>query len=222
MLALPFLIQLVTIVTCIKASPFQQIGSQRAKRQSVSSTTSVPGFNISIPIDHFNQSDTRVYNNQYWVNDTWYRPGGPILFYHGGESGITPTILNEYFADDKASAMALAKQYNALVFCWEHRYFGGSLPFPLKPNPSTVAGASEPVGAPASYKYLTIEQALEDVVYFANNLDKGAYQPNDLPSLHPSKTPWIFIGGSYPGALGTFLRIRKCEMVIPVQSLTFQ
>ena len=56
-----------------------------------------------------------------------------------------------------------------------------------------------------AYKYLTIEQSLEDVVYFANH-----FQPQGLeqhwPQLKPNKSPWIFVGGSYPGARAAWIR----------------
>lgn len=209
MLAFTILLQLTALVTCSVASSIHHYDQVLAKRQSVSTTTSVPGFNISMPIDHFNKSDTRVYNNQYWVNDTWYQPGGPVFFFDAGEEGVSAAILNLYIASDNSSVIALAKKYHGLVFCWEHRYFGGSLPFPLNTKGATFQARNEPIGAPASYQYLTFEQALEDVVYFANNLGKGGYQPNDLASLHPSKTPWVFVGGSYPGIRAATLRIRK-------------
>lgn len=63
-------------------------------------------------------------------------------------------------------------------------------------------------------KYHTVEQALEDVIYFSNrfsiphpNNTTAAYRP------HPNSTPWVFIGGSYPGARAAYIRIRNPETI---------
>ena len=34
---------------------------------------------ITMPIDHFNQSNTRTFENRYWVDDTYYQKGGPVF-----------------------------------------------------------------------------------------------------------------------------------------------
>ena len=62
----------------------------------------------------------------------------------------------------------------------------------------------------AAYKYLDTEQALEDTVYFTQN-----FQPAELeefwPLLKPSETPWVWLGGSYPGIRGAHIRVRNPE-----------
>lgn len=91
------------------------------------------------------------------------------------------------------------------------------------------------------WKFLTTEQSLEDVVFFANAFakagntslgseslvtDKFTSGPNDLNTsdpltttdpltlpLNPSTTPWIFLGGSYPGIRAALLRTRNPEVV---------
>ncbi len=35
-------------------------------------------------------------------------------------------------------------------------------------------------------------------------------------SFHPSKTPWVWLGGSYPGVRGTLLRVRNPETIFAV------
>lgn len=34
----------------------------------------LPSYNISIPIDHFTDAGSGVYNNRYFINDTYYQP----------------------------------------------------------------------------------------------------------------------------------------------------
>jgi hypothetical protein len=62
------------------------------------------------------------------------------------------------------------------------------------------------------WKFLTTEQALEDVVYFANHFTWNASSTKDAsPSFSPSATPWVWLGGSYPGIRGALLRVRNPE-----------
>ena len=66
----------------------------------------------------------------------------------------------------------------------------------------------------AQWRFHTVEQALEDVIYFAQRFSfphpdyyTASYRP------HPSTTPWIVIGGSYPGIRAAYLRIRNPETI---------
>lgn len=83
----------------------------------------------------------------------------------------------------------------------KYRYYGESLPFPVNENTTKE-----------QWKFHTVEQALEDVIYFAQRFTfphpdphTAAYRP------HPSTTPWIFTGGSYSGARAAFIRLRNPE-----------
>lgn len=165
----------------------------------------VPGYNISMPVDHFNKSDTRTYNNRYWVNDTYYQPGGPVFFYDNGEVGVSDKQVAHILAEinSTSAVMKLAQRYHGIVVLWEHRYYGLSYPIPL--NVST----GEPEGGYKGYKYLTFDQALEDVVYFANNWQLAGCSGDQCSMVRPSKTPWIWLGGSYPGIRGALIRVRK-------------
>ncbi|KAK0452800.1 peptidase S28 [Desarmillaria tabescens] len=142
---------------------------------------------IEVPLDHFGSDNSSTFLNRYWVNASYYVPGGPE--YHG-----------------LSATMRLAKRYGGLAILWEHRYYGDSQPFPVNENTT----ASE-------WKFLTTEQALEDVVFFANSFSSSGVNatlddPLSLP-LHPSVAPWVFLGGSYPGVRGALLRIRNPETI---------
>lgn len=52
-------------------------------------------------------------------------------------------------------------------------------------------------------KYLTTEQALADIPYFAANFSRLNHPDFDLT---PRGTPWIMIGGSYPGIRAAITR----------------
>jgi len=52
-------------------------------------------------------------------------------------------------------------------------------------------------------QYLTAQQALADVPYFAKQFSRPSFSNINLT---PSGTPWIFVGGSYPGMRAAFMR----------------
>ncbi|KAF9456269.1 peptidase S28 [Collybia nuda] len=163
-----------------------------------------------MPIDHFGNSSTAAtFQNRYWVNATYWEKGGPVFLFDSGEQDAAPLLpyyLQEYHG--LSATMQLAKRYKGMAILWEHRFYGDSQPFPV--NKNTTAD---------QWKFLNTEQALEDVVFFANSFAKSgaanAADSSDPPSLplHPSTVPWIFLGGSYPGIRGSFLRIRNPETI---------
>jgi hypothetical protein len=188
----------------------------------------VPSYNISMPVDHFNVSDTRTFNNRYFVNDTYYKPGGPVIFYDFGEAGVEDVYASVILGGWEATLSApieLAKARNGVVIGWEHRYYGYSHPFPViqdeEDDDYLSFNAGIPVGGAADYKYLTIEQALEDVAYFArrfNQTQLGGRNTvlsgvNATQHLDPSHTPWIWIGASYPGNRGAWMRLRNPDII---------
>lgn len=73
----------------------------------------------------------------------------------------------------------------------EHRYYGLSNPFGDLSS--------------ASLKYHTIQQAIDDLEYFAKNVKLA--QP-DGDSVKPGQAPWVLIGGSYSGALTSFTLVK--------------
>ena len=86
----------------------------------------------------------------------------------------------------------MAREVGGAVIIIEHRYWGDSSPF---------AELTE-----ANLQYLTLANALEDMVYFAQNFDP----PFDTSGgSGPKSAPWIFIGGSYSGALAGWLAALK-------------
>ena len=69
----------------------------------------------------------------------------------------------------------------------EHRYYGASSPF----DTLTVE----------NLQLLNLEQAIEDVIYFAKTVD-FAFDTNH--SSNADNAPWVFSGGSYSGALSAY------------------
>ncbi|KAF2162031.1 hypothetical protein M409DRAFT_27411 [Zasmidium cellare ATCC 36951] len=173
-------------------------------------TTSITEVNITLPVDHFTKTDTRVFNNRYWYNDKYYKRGGPVVIFDLGEAGVTPDTVAAAIggSDDIYSpVLEIAKSHSGLALVWEHRYYGASQPCPV--NDKYVAN----VDPRCSYQYLTVDQALEDVVYTSKHPNFPGYSQAELDALSSGKTPWIFVGGSYAGARAAWIRVRSPEAI---------
>ncbi|KAF9450697.1 hypothetical protein P691DRAFT_440039 [Macrolepiota fuliginosa MF-IS2] len=170
-------------------------------------------FFIELPVDHFDNKTTKTFKNRFWVNATYWVEGGPVFAFDSGEQDAAPLVpyyLQEFHG--QSAVMRLAEKYKGLAILWEHRYYGVSLPFPV--NENTTGD---------QWQFLNTEQALEDFISFANSFQKSgrgsapsgqAAQSNPLLlPVHPSSTPWVSLGGSYPGIRASFLRIRNPEVV---------
>lgn len=95
----------------------------------------------------------------------------------------------------------LAEQHNALMISLEHRYYGESQPVPNMSN--------------ENMKYLTSEQALEDIARFVsyiNSQEADVSSDQSSPSLTLSastkSSKWVAFGGSYPGSLTTWIKLK--------------
>lgn len=66
----------------------------------------------------------------------------------------------------------------------EHRFYGFSNPYPDL--------------SVASFKYHTIDQAVNDLVYFAGTVSLP-FDGGDKVS--PPYAPWVLVGGSYSGTI---------------------
>ncbi|THY23412.1 hypothetical protein D6D01_05978 [Aureobasidium pullulans] len=174
------------------------------KREVQAINVTYPALTLEIPVDHFNGSDKRTYNNRYWINDEHYKAGGPVFYFDSGEQDAHPLV--PYFLHEIAgpsSLMALARRFNGIAVVFEHRFYGRSFPLPI----STTSGRAVDDSA---YRYLNTEQALGDVIYFSKNFRPAGSEPY-WSMLDPKYTPWIWLGGSYPGIRGAIVRIRNPE-----------
>ena len=86
------------------------------------------------------------------------------------------------------------KQENATAIVIEHRFYGESNPLPDL--------SSE------SLKLHTIQQAIDDLKYFAENVVLP--MPNG-DQLTPDKAPWVMMGGSYSGALTSWVMTKYAD-----------
>lgn len=84
---------------------------------------------------------------------------------------------------------ALAEKFHAKLIALEHRYYGTSIPFKLLTT--------------ENLKYLSIEAALEDLAQFQTA----------MINEHHWTGKWIAFGGSYPGSLAAYYRLKYPQLI---------
>ncbi|KAH7066322.1 serine carboxypeptidase S28-domain-containing protein [Paraphoma chrysanthemicola] len=151
---------------------------------------------VELPIDNFAASKNQPYSyhgtffNRYWVSTSAYKPGSPVFIYDVGEANAEPNALFR-ISNETSFFKQLVDKYNGIGIVWEHRFYGNSSPTPIDIN------------TPAEdFRYLTTEQSLADVDRFAKQFSRK----NINYTLTPDKTPWVFVGGSYPAMRAAFMR----------------
>jgi len=143
-------------------------------------------------VDHFSPLDNRTFSQRYWVVPDYYDPkSGPVFMYICGEY-TCPGVMPE-----RQFPIMVAAQQKALIVVLEHRYYGLSQPLG---NDSLKT---------SNLVYLTVEQALADLAYFINWV-KG----NNTNYAIGANSKWISLGGSYPGALSAWLRLKYPNLVV--------
>ncbi|XP_022286435.2 putative serine protease K12H4.7 [Crassostrea virginica] len=145
-----------------------------------------PDMWIKQKLTHFNDADTRTWQQRYFVNDTFYKPNGPIFVMIGGEGTANPAWMLQ------GAWIEYAKTYNAICFLLEHRYYGKSHPTPDL--------------SVENLQFLSSEQALADLAYFIQYA-KHKYK------LLSKDQKLITFGGSYPGSLSAWFRVKYPHLV---------
>ncbi|KAH8927475.1 hypothetical protein BT69DRAFT_1237902 [Atractiella rhizophila] len=128
-----------------------------------------------------------TFKQRYWLDDTFYEPGGPIILLDGGETSGEDRIP---FLD-RGILYRLSKELHGLGIVFEHRYYGESFPFP---NISTD-----------SLRFLDTLTSIHDNAYFAKTVCLPSRRFRKIDS-DPVTHPWIIYGGSYAGGKAAFTR----------------
>lgn len=157
--------------------------------------TEIPPYNTTYYfeqlIDH-NDPSLGTFSQRYWHTWEFYEPGGPIIITTPGEQDADGF---EGFLTNQTIDGQIAQEQNGATIVLEHRYYGYSNPY----NNLSVA----------SLKYHTIQQAIDDLAYFAYNVKLGMPGGDHVT---PAEAPWILIGGSYAGALTSFTKVNKPDV----------
>lgn len=154
---------------------------------------------VSLPIDNFAPTKNQPYsyqgrfNNRYWAASSSYKPGGPVFIYDVGEADASTNALFR-IQDPTSFFKQIVDKYNGIGIVWEHRFYGNSSPS----GPIDINTPAE------DFRFLNTEQSLADVAAFASQFSLKNRGIN--ATLTPDKTPWVFVGGSYPGMRAAFMR----------------
>ncbi|KAL1850398.1 hypothetical protein VTK73DRAFT_9690 [Phialemonium thermophilum] len=137
-------------------------------------------------IDHANPH-LGTFKQRYWYGTQyWKGPGSPVVMVNPGEQSADN--FNKTYTTTQRLAGLMAQELGGAVVVLEHRYWGQSSPFANL----TVA----------NLRYLTLDNAIRDNAYFARHFDPP-FDPSGRSA--PAHAPWIFTGGSYPGALAGWI-----------------
>ncbi|KAL9605349.1 MAG: hypothetical protein Q9179_001442 [Wetmoreana sp. 5 TL-2023] len=173
------------------------VESPLLQRRDVDPADLYPEHNISVPIDYFhNETRYEPHSNgtfplRYWFDASYYKDGGPVIVLQSGETdgtGRLPFL-------QKGIVHQLAQATNGIGVILEHRYYGTSFPTPDLSTPNL--------------RFLTTEQALADMAYFAQN---AVFQGLEDKNLTAPQTAYFGYGGSYAGAFVAFLRVQYPEV----------
>ena len=147
-----------------------------------------PAHTINMPIDHFPNNPRyaphtdATFAQRYYFDSSYYKPGGPVYLYIGGETSGPSRFSNL----ETGIIQILMEATHGLGVILENRYYGESYPF----NTSSTDELA----------YLTTEQTIADNVYFATHASFPGVESN----LSAPSTPWILYGGSLAGAQTAF------------------
>ncbi|KAL1734330.1 peptidase S28 [Schizophyllum commune] len=150
--------------------------------------TELPPYNTTYYFDQLidhNDPSKGTFKQRYWHTYEHYEEGGPVIIMTPGEGNADGYW--SYLTNSSINGL-LAEQENATAIVIEHRFYGESNPLPDL--------SSE------SLKLHTIQQAIDDLKYFAENVVLP--MPNG-DQLTPDKAPWVMMGGSYSGALTSWV-----------------
>ncbi|XP_055599785.1 putative serine protease K12H4.7 [Uranotaenia lowii] len=152
------------------------------------------GYMHRTRVDHFNPQRRETFEFQYFSNDEFYRPGGPIFIFVGG-----PWPIEQYYIEH-GHFHDIAFYEGAWMFTNEHRYYGRSFP--------TADLTAE------NMSFLTVEQAMVDLAEWIWHLKTNVVRDGNAKV--------ILLGTGYAGAMAAWARQRYPHLVDGVWSSSGQ
>jgi len=147
--------------------------------------------------DHFDGTNSKVWNQAYFVNDTFWKGDtkAPVFLCVGGEG---PALDGSVVVASPHCNVAVEwlRETGAIMFAVEHRYYGCH-------NMSACPVTS--LANPSALKFLSSRQALGDLAAFHHH----ATEKYNLKSTNK----WVSFGGSYPGMLAGWFRLKFPHLV---------
>ncbi|KAJ3878386.1 peptidase S28 [Lentinula edodes] len=150
--------------------------------------TQLPPYNTTYYFDQLidhNDPSKGTFKQRFWHTYEFYE-SGPVIFFTPGEENAFQYI--GYLTNVTFNGL-LSQAQNGTTVVLEHRFFGLSNPLP------SLTGEN--------LRYLTLQQSIDDIEYFVNNV----HLP--MPGGDHLDAPWIMVGGSYSGALTSYTMYNK-------------
>lgn len=141
----------------------------------MSLTDKYPSRVLQVPVDHLDDASNATFPLRYWLDATYYKPGGPVFCLDGGETSGEDRLP---FLDHGILKL-LSQATNGLSIVLEHRYYGTSMPVP---DLSTD-----------NMRFLTTAQALADNAFFTKHATFNDLAGEKAEALKTAK--WIHYGG---------------------------
>jgi hypothetical protein len=163
-------------------------------------------------LDHFRTSDPRTFLQRYFYSSRHVHAGAEsntskptlALLCVGGEGpamGRSVLINSRHCSGDMLEFAKLHdKEYSIHLFALEHRYYG-------KSYPEFSASRSSPVSN-QNLVYLSSRQAIADIGHFITHQEHAP-----VPTTTSKPVRWIAFGGSYPGMLAAWSRLKLPHLI---------
>eukprot|EP00112_Aurelia_sp_Birch-Aquarium-sp1_P012459 Seg2620.1 transcript_id=Seg2620.1/GoldUCD/mRNA.D3Y31 product="putative serine protease K12H4.7" protein_id=Seg2620.1/GoldUCD/D3Y31 len=163
------------------------VGAPKVSDEFLQGTVLPPENWFDQRLYHFDNADLRTWKQRYFVNGTYFnrKGNGPVFLMIGGEGTANALWVVV------GSMVKYAAKYGALCLLLEHRFYGKSHP---------LGDMSDD-----SLQYLSSEQALADLAAFR--------QAMQMKFGLTGANKWISFGGSYPGALSAWFRLKYPHLV---------
>lgn len=162
-------------------------------------------------LDHFDPLNRETYQQRYFVTGRYLvenaKSAVTFLCVGGEGPGFDKNVLvnSDHCTGDMLElARILSQSYRVSVYVYalEHRYYGKSYPqFGDKESPVTTK----------NLKYLSSRQALEDLAYFVQSKSEEI-------GVEVGVTKWVTFGGSYPGYMAAYARIKYPHLIFAAVS----
>ena len=153
-------------------------------------------------LTHFDGSNEQTWQQAYYVNDTFWKgpeSGAPVFLCVGGEGpAFDPSVTVD--SVHCSNAVDWLEETGALFLAVQHRYYGCSKNATVD---CPVNNFDQPTEA---LKFLNSKQALGDLARFHQ-------YATDTYKLDIAKNKWISWGGSYPGMLASWVRLKFPHLI---------
>ncbi|XP_023312840.1 putative serine protease K12H4.7 [Anoplophora glabripennis] len=138
-------------------------------------------------LDHYDPTNTARWSQRYFVNTQHFNTteGFVVFLLIGGEGQAGVQWMSA------GAWIQTAREYGALLFQLEHRFYGESHP---------LSDLSLP-----NLRFLSSQQAIEDIATFISAMNREYHLPQNVK--------WILFGGSYSGSLATWARQKYPHLI---------